>query len=293
MSSTSRLQSSQVQSTAQDLTVVTSAIARLRAEHDGASDSKARAILLHEIGVLEERVGDETASARDQLGAVNAEPEFREPLERLIAIIERRQAYKKLGRLLERLVNVADRPEERARALARPRVLLTRPRRRYGRRARAAGAGAPTTRRAIRACGSRWSWSPGSSATPSCANARLLARASLTENQHWRALLLLSLAEQRIAAGDHEAAERALEEAIQLGSPATFDCLTTLVELARKTAEHAIGVRAQVRVAEAIETTLLDAAAGRPDRRAGTPAELRRRGRRLAVRSRAGPRKRR
>ena len=80
MTSTSRLQSSQVQSTAQDLTVVTSAIARLRAEHDGASDNQARAILLHGIGVLEERVGDETASARDQLGAVNAEPEFREPL---------------------------------------------------------------------------------------------------------------------------------------------------------------------------------------------------------------------
>ena len=52
MSSTSRLQSSQIQSTAQDLTVVTSAIARLRAEHDAAEDSRVRAILLHEIGVL-------------------------------------------------------------------------------------------------------------------------------------------------------------------------------------------------------------------------------------------------
>ena len=72
MSSTSRLPSSQAQSTAQDLTVVTSAIARLRAEHDGASDHKTRAILLHEIGVLEERVGDETESLRNQLGALNA-----------------------------------------------------------------------------------------------------------------------------------------------------------------------------------------------------------------------------
>src|SRR3954470_7767522 len=117
MSSTSRSQSSQVPSIAQDLTVVTSAVARLRAEHDAAIDSKARAVLLHEIGVLEERVADETASVRDQLGAVNAEGEFREPLERLIAIIERRQSYKNLGRLLERLVSVADGPEERARAL--------------------------------------------------------------------------------------------------------------------------------------------------------------------------------
>src|SRR3954463_14254014 len=117
MTSTSRSQSFQVPPTTQDLTVVASAVARLRAEHDAAIDSKARAVLLHEIGVLEERVADETASVRDQLGAVNAEGEFREPLERLIAIIERRQSYKNLGRLLERLVSVADRPEERARAL--------------------------------------------------------------------------------------------------------------------------------------------------------------------------------
>ena len=85
MSTPSRLQSSQVQS-AQDLTVVTTAIARLRAEHDATDDGKTRAILLHEIGVLEERLGQETESARDQLGAVTAEPTFREPLERLIAV---------------------------------------------------------------------------------------------------------------------------------------------------------------------------------------------------------------
>src|SRR4051812_39727931 len=115
MSSSSGLQNSQIPSVAPDLTVVTSAIARLRAEHDAADDARSRAVLLHEIGVLEERLGDETASVRDQLGAVNADSEFREPLERLIAIIERRQSYNNLGRLLERLVTVADRPEERAR----------------------------------------------------------------------------------------------------------------------------------------------------------------------------------
>jgi len=264
------LQSSQVQSTAQDLTVVTSAIARLRAEHDAASDSKARAILLHEIGVLEERIGDDTASVRNQLGAVNAEPEFQEPLERLIAIIERRQKYDKLGRLLERLVNVADRPEERVRALldhafylldheddtAGARVLLEQ-----------ATDDAPRD-------ASLWlalELIAGKLGDSALRERALLARASLTDNQHWRALLLLSLAEQRAAAGDHEAAERALEEAIELGSPATFECLTTLVELTRKTSEHAIGMRAQVRLAEAIESTLQDATQGD---RLGVPTHL-------------------
>src|SRR6478735_4143259 len=214
MSSTSRLQSSQVPSTTQDLTVVTSAIARLRAEHEGASDSKTRAILLHEVGVLEERVGDETASARDQLGAVNAEPEFREPLERLIAIIERRQAYKKLGKLLERLVNVADRPEERTRALLDQAFYL------FDHEDDAPGDA------------SLWLALELVAAKLGDAELReraLQARASLTEDVHWRALLLLSLAEERSAAGDHEAVERTLEEAIQLASPATFECLTALV----------------------------------------------------------------
>ncbi|HYP91547.1 MAG TPA: hypothetical protein VEQ59_25440, partial [Polyangiaceae bacterium] len=235
MSSTSRLQSSQVPSTTQDLTVVTSAIARLRAEHEGASDSKTRAILLHEVGVLEERVGDETASARDQLGAVNAEPEFREPLERLIAIIERRQAYKKLGRLLERLVNVADRPEERSRALLDQAFYL------LDHEDDVAGARVLLEQATDEAPRNSSLWLAlelvaGKLGDAELRERALLARASITENQHWRALLLLSLAEQRAAAGDHEAAERALEEAIQLGSPATFDCLTTLVELSRKAA---------------------------------------------------------
>jgi len=271
MTITSRLHSSQVPSTAQDLTVVTSAIASLRAEHEAASDSKTRAILLHEIGVLEERVGDETASVRDQLGAVNAEAEFREPLERLIAIIERRQSYKNLGRLLERLVNVADRPEERARALldhafylldheddtAGARVLLEQ-----------ATDDAPRD-------ASLWlalELVAGKLGDSELRERALLARASLTENQHWKALLLLSLAEQRAAAGAHEAAERALEEAISLGSPASFDCLTALVELARKTEEHVLGVRAAERVAQTIEKTLHDASHGE---RFGVPAHLR------------------
>ncbi|HET7540228.1 MAG TPA: hypothetical protein VFK05_10165 [Polyangiaceae bacterium] len=263
--------SSQAQSTAQDLTLITSAIARLRAEHDGASDNKTRAILLHEIGVLEERIGDETASLRSQLGALNAEPEFREPLERLIAIIERRQAHKKLGKLLERLVSVADGPEERTRALldhayylldheddpAGARVLLEQ-----------ASEDSPQD-------ASLWlalELIAAKLADSELRDRALLARASHSENPHWKALLLRSLAEQRAAQGDHDAAESALEQAIELGSPATFDCLAALVELAKKASESAIGMRAQVRVAEAIETTLLDAAHGE---KTGVPAHLR------------------
>jgi len=271
MSSISRLPSSQVQSIAQDLTVITSAIARLKAEHDGASDSKTRAILLHEIGVLEERIGSETASARAQLGAVNAEPEFGEPLERLIAIIERRQESKKLGKLLERLVNVAARPDERTRARLDQAFYL------LDHEDDAAGARVLLEQATEDAPRDSSLWLALELVAAKLGNAELReralqTRASLTDNPHWKALLLLSLAEEHAAAGDHEAAARSLEEAVQLGSPATFEGLTTLVELARKTADPALGVRAQLSVAEAVQATLLDPANGD---RLGVPAHLR------------------
>jgi len=96
----------------------------LRAEHAASGSAERQAILLHEIGVLEERLGDEATAARDQLAAVNAEPEFAEPLERLLAIIERRQSYKNLGKLLDRLHKVGGKPDERARALIDQAALL-------------------------------------------------------------------------------------------------------------------------------------------------------------------------
>lgn len=271
MSTSSRLQSSQVPTTAQDLTVVSSAIARLRAEHDAAASNSARAILLHEIGVLEERLGEETASVRDQLGAVNAEPEFREPLERLIAIIERHQ-NKNLGRLLERLVSVADRPEERARALleqgsylvdhgedpAHARTLLEQ-----------ASDEAPRD-------ASVWlalELLAGKLGDSELRERALLSRAALTTHKHWKALLLSSLAQQRAAAGEHDAAERTFEEALALGSPASFECLSALVELGRKSGEPALSLRAQVRLAEAISRSLVDPAEGDAF---GVPPHLRR-----------------
>src|SRR6185295_4175352 len=117
MTSTSRTGSAHSASSGQVSAVVVATVARLRAEQAASTTPARQAVLLHEIGVLEEALGDEAAAARDQLAAVNAEPEFTEPLERLIAIIERRQSYKNLGKLLDRLVKVANNPNERVRAL--------------------------------------------------------------------------------------------------------------------------------------------------------------------------------
>src|SRR6185503_5756878 len=117
MTSTAKTGGTEPAKQAQDSALVLATIAKLRAEQTASSAPAREAALLHEVGVLEEAIGDEQAAAHDQLAAVNAEPEFTEPLERLIAIIERRQSYKNLGKLLERLSQVALTSNERSRAL--------------------------------------------------------------------------------------------------------------------------------------------------------------------------------
>ena len=251
--------SSQVQSSAQDLTVVTSVIARLRAEHDATDDGRTRAILLHEIGVLEERLGEETDSARDQLAAVGAEPTFREPIERLIAIIERRQSHKNLGRLLERLVSLAAKPEERARALLDEAFYLLDHDDDLG-KARALLEQATDDLPRDAGLWLALELVASKQGDAELRERALLSRAALTDNPHWKGLLLLSLAEQRSAAGDHEAAERVLEEALALGSPASFECLCALAELSRKSSERAMGMRAHTRIGDAIASALSEPA---------------------------------
>lgn len=96
---------------------VDSAIRRLRAESEASKSSLRRALLLHEIAELEERFADESAAARAELAAVNGAPQFREPLERLLTLVQQRHSHRNRSRLLERLVTVAGSTRERVRAL--------------------------------------------------------------------------------------------------------------------------------------------------------------------------------
>lgn len=89
---------------------------RLRAEQVAHPDRAIQALLLHECGVLEEIRGEEPVAARDYLAAYNADSQFREPLEALVRILTRRKSLKSLGKLLEALTRAAVTPEERVRA---------------------------------------------------------------------------------------------------------------------------------------------------------------------------------
>ncbi|WP_437677631.1 hypothetical protein [Sorangium sp. So ce131] len=95
---------------------MTALIARLRAEQGDQPERQLQALLLHELGALEEAMGEEPTAARDYLAAFNADPQFREPLEALVRILTRRKSIKNLGKLLDALTRAAATPEERARA---------------------------------------------------------------------------------------------------------------------------------------------------------------------------------
>jgi hypothetical protein len=240
---------------ASDLALVTSVIQRLRAEHDATESMAAKAIFLHELGVLSEALGDEAGSARDQLGAVNADPDFREPLERLIAIIERRQSYKNLGKLLERLVRVAETPEERARALldqasfasdhegddGSARMLLEN-----------AADESPDD-------GALWlalELSAGKTSDGELRDRALAARARLAENPLWKQLLLIDLGELRSAGGESVTARQALEEAVGLGASATFEALEALAQFAKSAGMADVEERGLEALADAIALSL-------------------------------------
>src|SRR6185503_2375273 len=89
----------------------------LRAEQASATDPQHKALLLHELGVVEERASDEMGAAREFLAAFNSYPQFREPLEGLVRLLERRKSVKNLPKLLDALLRAAETPGERGRAL--------------------------------------------------------------------------------------------------------------------------------------------------------------------------------
>jgi hypothetical protein len=245
----------QAQAAPSDLALVTSVMQRLRAEHDATESTATKAILLHELGVLSETLGDEAGSAREQLGAVNADPDFREPLERLIAIIERRQSYKNLGKLLERLVRVAETPEERARGLldqasfasdhegddGTARMLLEQ-----------AADESPDDAALWLAL----ELSAGKTSDGELRDRALAARARLAQDPLWKQLLLIDLGELRSAAGESVSARQALEEAVGLGATGTFEALEALAQFAKSSGLPDVEERAHEALADAMALSL-------------------------------------
>lgn len=102
--------------TVPEQTILEANLRWLREESEGVWAPEQKAAIRHEIGVLEQLAGRDSVAVRDLLAAVNSFASFREPLERLIVLIERHRSFKNLPTLLEHLRRTTDTPEETARA---------------------------------------------------------------------------------------------------------------------------------------------------------------------------------
>ncbi len=217
------------------LEAIEGAVERLRAEAVSVIDGTRKARILGEVGEIHERAGDESGAARDYLAAYNADPSFREPLEGLVRLLERRRSLSNLGKLVEALVTSASSPAERARALTQRAVFLEDVQqdlegaRGAAREAIEAGAGATDT-------GPAWLALELVSAKLDDAAVReeaLAGRAALVEDPTWKGLLLVDAAELAAQAGEVERAMATLDQARDAGGKATFRAVRALARLLR------------------------------------------------------------
>ncbi|HLV67026.1 MAG TPA: tetratricopeptide repeat protein [Polyangiaceae bacterium] len=206
-------------------------VERLQAEYDAATSPTAQAALLHEMGVLEEHLGDDAAAVREQLGALAADPTFREPLERLLAGSARRGAHKNVAKLLERLARTAVVPLEKARAELELAAVLAD----HDDQLEPARAWLESAARATPEDPAIWlalELLAGRTGDAALAERALGRRAELASTPELRALLFRDLSERRAEAGDAPGAFAALESALSVESRATFACLAALERIA-------------------------------------------------------------
>ncbi|PIE06128.1 MAG: hypothetical protein CSA75_01120, partial [Sorangium cellulosum] len=95
---------------------VTQIIEWLVREQNAAVTEEQKALLFFESAVARERVKDEAGAAKDYLASYNSDSEFREPVDALAALLERRKSFKNLGRLIDALERSATTREQIARA---------------------------------------------------------------------------------------------------------------------------------------------------------------------------------
>lgn len=238
-----------------DASTLESIISRLRAEHDAAPDEAQRGILLHEIAILEELARDDGQAGRDFLAAFNARPEFHEPLERLVVLMERRKAWKNLGKLVERLTKVAETKEETAHAwvsLAELREDSEEDHEGAREALLEAVAAKPDDAEA-------WLSLEHLAAKLGDSELRakaLAARADLASDPAWKALLLIDQSRLAIAKGDPLAAIDILDKALTSGGSVEFAALGELERIAQSENRPDLALRAISGQAELIDLAL-------------------------------------
>lgn len=202
---------------------IAAAVGRLRDEVAATTDKGRKARLLNEVAEIQERGGEEQGAARDYLAAYNADTSFREPLEGLVRLLERRRSPN-VGKLLEALVDAAATPEERARALTQ-RALFVEDVQQDLEGARGLAREATETGGAAADLGAAWLALEMVAARLGDAAQReeaLAGRAELCDDATWRGLLLVDVAELAAGAGETDRALEVLARARREHGGASF-----------------------------------------------------------------------
>ena len=237
---------------------IAAAVGRLRDEVEATSDRARKARLLDEAGEIQERGGDEPGAARDYLAAYNADTSFREPLEGLVRLLERRRSLANLGKLVEALVASASTPEERARALTE-RAIFFEDVQTDLEGARGAAREATETGAVAADLGAAWLTLELVAAKLGDAALReeaLAGRAQLTSDPTWKGLLLTDVASLAASAGEIDRALEIAGRARDEGAAATWAATSTIERIARSEPGLAGGDEARDRArvhAEALE----------------------------------------
>lgn len=254
-----------------DDSALAAVIARLRAEHDATESEARRGMLLHELATLEAASQNESQAARDLLSAVNARPEFHEPLERLVVLMEQRKSEKNLAKLLDRLAKAAETPEETSRSLVGLAEFLEDS-------AEDRDGALAALRDATEAKpddADAWLFLEHFAAGDGDGDLRercLAARAGLATDPAWAALLLIDLAKLRLEAGKPDEALEALELALGKNGPAQLDAFEALERFGREQSRTDLVIRALEGRAELLD--LARSGSAEPAA-AGVPAALR------------------
>jgi len=251
---------------------MTALIAHLRAEQAEQQDRQLQALLLHELGALEEAQGEEPAAARDYLAAFNADPQFREPLEALVRILTRRKSIKNLGKLLDALTRAAATPEEKARAFWERAAYLQD-------HEKSPAAAKEALEEAVIANpedATPWLELELIAAKDGDLASRMRAieaRAELATDPTWKALLYIELAELSAASGAADRAYQLLDAAAALPGQARFRSQLALEAVARREDDIEAMARALEGQAELIAEAIDDEASGESN---GVPRYMRR-----------------
>ena len=233
----------------------------LESEIEATSSSSTRALLLHEAGVLHELAGSVTEAARLQLQAVNTDPRLTEPVERLLALFEQRHSVKNIGRIVERLLQLANTAEERERAsLERAAYAIV--------EQRDAAVCKQVLLDAIDAApNGTTTWNLLNLVGEHTRDLELLeraikSRADLSENGTWSGLLLVELAEIQHERGQFDAALESLDQVIDAGGPVTFRALDVLERASYSQGQFDVLSRVLVSKASILERATHDPSIG-------------------------------